>query len=118
LSRGLVLVKWWLLAVPHYLVVAFFVGGGGFLFWQWDIGGGLVTLLSMFAGLALLFGGRYPAGIFDVVMGMNRWALRVGAYAALMTDEYPPFRLDRGGRDPATPAEPSALDPAAEDLGP
>lgn len=125
LSRGLVLVKWWLLAVPHYLVVAFFVGGGGFVFWQWDVGGGLVTLLSLFAGIALLFGRRYPQGIFDVVMGMNRWVLRVGAYAALMTDEYPPFRLDLGGRDPATPAslpdasaELSALGSRTQDLGP
>lgn len=106
LSRGLVLVKWWLLAVPHYLVVAFFAGGGGFVLWEWGEGwlgfdGGLVTLLTLFAGVALLFTGRYPRGIFDLVVGMNRWVLRVGAYAALMTDEYPPFRLDLGGADPA-----------------
>ena len=112
LSRGLVLVKWWLLAIPHYLVVAFFVGGGGFVLWQWGTGwlgldGGLVTLLVLLAGVALLFTGRYPRGIFDLVMGMNRWAMRVAVYAALMTDEYPPFRLDTGGEDPsAPPAEP------------
>jgi hypothetical protein len=117
LSRGLVLVKWWLLAIPHYLVVAFFVGGGGFVLWRWGEGwlgfdGGLVTLLSLFAGVALLFTGRYPRGVFDFVMGMNRWVLRVAAYAALMTDQYPPFRLDTGGQDPTAPAEPELAHPA------
>ncbi len=87
LSRGLVLVKWWLLALPHYAVVSLFQGGGG------RGGGGLVPLLALFAGVALLFTGRYPEGIFQFVMGMNRWAYRVAAYAALMTDRYPPFRL-------------------------
>jgi hypothetical protein len=112
LSRGLVLVKW-LLAIPHYLVIAFFAGGGGFVLWQWGQGwlgfdGGLVTLLSVFAGVALLFTGRYPHGIFDLVIGMNRWMLRVGAYTALMTDEYPPCRLDLGGQDPAPAADEQA----------
>jgi hypothetical protein len=100
LSRGLVLVKWWLLALPHYLVVAFFVGSG---FVLWRFGGGLVTVLALIAGVALLFTGRYPRGLFDFGTGMNRWAFRTAAYAALMTDEYPPFRMDIGGRDPATP---------------
>lgn len=87
LSRGLALVKWWLLALPHYAVVSLFQGGGG------RSGGGLVPLLCLFAGVALLFRGRYPKGIFGFVMDMNRWAYRVAAYAALMTDRYPPFRL-------------------------
>lgn len=121
LSRGLVLVKWWLLAIPHYLVLAFFTGGGGFVLWQWGEGwlgfdGGLVTLLSVFAGVALLFTGGYPRGIFDLVVGMNRWMLRVGAYAALMTDEYPPFRLDLGGEDHAG-AVPETGDTVAERSG-
>ena len=100
LSRGLALVKWWLLAVPHYLVVAFFLGGAGALAWTWPAGIGLIGLLVVFAAVVLLFTGRYPRGIFDLVLGLDRWALRVAAYAGLMTDAYPPFRLDLGGTDP------------------
>ncbi len=99
LSRGLVWVKWWLLAIPQFIVVTVFVGGS----YGW---GGLVGILTFFAGVALLFVDRYPAGIFDFVLGMDRWALRVGAYVALMTDEYPPFRLDMGGQE--QPAEQAA----------
>ena len=115
LSRGLVLVKWWLLALPHYLVVSVFVGGG---VWfgtggsdaggAWDTGwraAGLVALLVLVAGVVLLVTGRYPRPIYDFVLGMDRWALRVAAYAALLIDDYPPFRLDMGGPDPgAVPA--------------
>lgn len=89
LSRGLVLVKWWLLAIPHYIVTAFFQGGS-------DGKGripGLVHFLAIFGVVALLFTGKYPAEIFKLVIGMNRWSYRVCAYAALMTDQYPPFRL-------------------------
>ncbi|MFD9123336.1 DUF4389 domain-containing protein [Kitasatospora sp. NPDC059571] len=99
LSRGLVLVKWWLLALPHYAVLGVFLGGVGR-----DGGGGLIGLLVLFAGVALLVTTRYPAGLFDLVIGLDRWVLRVTAYAALMTDDYPPFRLDQGGGDPAGPA--------------
>ena len=87
LSRGLVLVKWWLLAIPQYIVVSIFSGGWG------PSQGGLVFILAIFAAVALLFRGRYPKDIFDFVLAMNRWSYRVAAYAALMTDDYPPFRL-------------------------
>ncbi|KUO17720.1 DUF4389 domain-containing protein [Streptomyces dysideae] len=96
LSRGLVLVKWWLLAIPHYLVLGVF-GGGYRVLW---ITGGLIGLLTLFAGVALTCTGRYPRGIFDLLIGLHRWALRVAAYAALLTDVYPPFRLDQGGDEP------------------
>jgi hypothetical protein len=102
LSRGLVLVKWWLLAIPHYLVLSFFVGGG----LSRSRGGGLVAVLVLVAAVVLLFTGRYPASIFDFVVGMNRWVYRVAAYAGLMTDDYPPFRLDQGGDDPGGLAGP------------
>jgi len=54
---------------------------------------GLVNFLAIFAGFVLLFTGKYPESIFKLVIGMNRWSYRVCAYAALMTDQYPPFRL-------------------------
>jgi len=106
LSRGLAFVKWWLLAIPHYALLAIFYGGGSY--------GGLVTLLVLFAAVALLFTGRYPPGIFDFVLGLNRWGLRVAAYAGLMTDQYPPFRLDLGGGEPVgvEVRTPSASQPA------
>ncbi len=87
LSRGLVLVKWWLLAIPHYFIVAFFQGGGG------GANGGLGFLLAIIAAIVLLFTGKYPKDLFKLVIGMDRWSYRVYAYAALMTDKYPPFRL-------------------------
>lgn len=120
LSRGLVLVKSWLLALPHYFVVAVFSGGAG-AGWaasgdgSWAMGGGLVGLLTLIAGVVLLFTGRYPRTIFDFTTGMNRWGFRVVAYAALMTDDYPPFRLDTGGRERGpdmTPAGPAPIKPA------
>jgi hypothetical protein len=115
LSRGLVLVKWWLLAIPQYLVVAVIWGGA----WaaSESTGGafpGLVGLLVLFVAIALLFTGRYPGGLFDFVMGLNRWGYRVVAYATLLRDEYPPFRLDQGPQEPPT-ATPSAAVPAPAD---
>ncbi|QXV56473.1 DUF4389 domain-containing protein [Amycolatopsis sp. TNS106] len=113
LSRGLVLVKWWLLALPHYLVVGLFAGGGLWLWYGSDDGfqwgaGGLIGILVLIAGVILLVRGEYPKPIFDFVIGMDRWVIRVGAYAALMTDDYPPFRLDSGGTEPGPPFDGSA----------
>jgi len=113
LSRGLVLVKWWLLAIPHYLVLVFLIGAGGTVVARigttgaLGFDGGLVTMLVLIALVAMLFTGSYPRGLFDAVVGMDRWVLRVVAYSSLMTDEYPPFRLDQGGDEPAPPVPPT-----------
>jgi hypothetical protein len=79
LNRWLPLVKWFL-AIPHYVVLA------------------VLIVASLFVGIyvwfAVIFTGRYPRGAFDFVLGVMRWENRVAAYAfALVTDEYPPFRL-------------------------
>src|SRR3954454_7169947 len=104
LSRGLVLIKWWLLAIPHYLIVGVFAGGG---MAAWAIGngwllgsGGLIGLLVAIAAVTLLFTTKYPKPLYDFLLGMNRWVFRVAAYISLMTDVYPPFRLDMGGTEP------------------
>jgi Domain of unknown function (DUF4389) len=111
LSRGLALVKWWLLAIPQYLVVGILAGGAwagwnaASSHWSWASGGGLIGLLVVIAGVIVLFTGRYPKPLFDCVMGLNRWVYRVVAYAALMTDHYPPFRLDMGDREAVAAGE-------------
>ena len=116
LSRGLVLVKWWLLALPHLIIVSILAGGGASLAsnsrtqdYSWT-GGGLIGLLVLIAAIILAFTGSYPRGLYDLILGLNRWVLRVAAYTALMTDSYPPFRLDTGGTDPAT----TVIAPTAE----
>jgi hypothetical protein len=79
LNRWLPLVKWFL-AIPHYVV----------LFFLW-IGAFVAVVIAWFA---ILFTGRYPRGLFDYVVGVGRWSLRVQAYAfLLLTDRYPPFSL-------------------------
>ena len=132
LSRLKVIFKWWLLAIPHYLVVMLFSGmpsllenafqtlilGVGVLFFRYEddpdvfehgmtliiIGAssmpfaliaalGLMGTLTLIAAITLLFRGRYPQDTFDLLMGMQRWSNRVAGYAALLYDNYPPFRL-------------------------
>jgi hypothetical protein len=68
-------------------------------------------VLVFFVGVALLFTTRYPHGLYDLVLGLDRWVARVAAYVLLMRDEYPPFRLDQGGADPGAPAE---IEPGTE----
>ena len=79
LQRGMPLIKWFL-AIPHYIVLAFLVTGAVF-----------AVIIAWFA---ILFTGQYPKGLFDYMVGVGRWGLRVDAYAFLLvTDEYPPFSL-------------------------
>jgi hypothetical protein len=105
LSRGLALVKWWLLAIPHYLVVALLTGPQ--VRWEDAEGAvqhqtqtGLIGILVLVVGILLLVRGHYPRGLHDLVVGLNRWLYRVGVYVSLMTDQYPPFRLDMGPGEP------------------
>ena len=86
LDRWLPMVKW-LLLLPHWIIVGLLSGS------EYP---GLTQLLVLIAVVVLLFTGSYPRGIFDLIMGLNRWVLRVSVYALLMTDKYPPFRLDQG----------------------
>jgi hypothetical protein len=121
LSRGLVLVKAWLLAIPHLVIVGVLTGGAAWgMGWMqgtgwmhgsgWmqgsgysaGAGVGLLGLLVLVAAVVLLFAGRYLVPLFDLIMGVNRWAFRVGTYVALMRDEYPPFRLDQGATEPTS----------------
>ena len=147
LSRGLALVKWWLLAIPQYIIIGLFTSGVpwgvpwlwvgrpiphaalSFSFNDWGLyyvdwgrlgghlgifgwgGLGLIGIVALIAAVVLLVTGRYPERIFDFVLGLNRWVLRVAGYAGLMTDQYPPFRLDMGGPDPGTLTLPPAAGP-------
>ena len=79
LNRFMPIVKW-ILAIPHYIVLALLAVA--------------VVIVVIIAWFAILFTGQYPQGLFDFVVGVGRWLLRVNAYAFLMvTDQYPPFSL-------------------------
>jgi hypothetical protein len=105
-KRWLPLVAW-LLALPQLLIISALNSTGG---WQMYRNGsgqewvtwtfGLLGILVLVAALALLFTGRYPRGLFDLLVGIARWTLRVIAFVALLTEVYPPFRLDLGGDEP------------------
>lgn len=114
LSNGLVLVKWWLLALPHLLIVAVITGSAWSASRQpanWPAGTGsaavtgpsLIGLLVLLSGLILLFTGRLRRTLFDLILGLDRWVFRVVVYTALMRDDYPPFRLDQGSAEPPAP---------------
>jgi hypothetical protein len=108
LSHGLVLVKSWLLALPHMVLISLFTADVPFWWsarndwasgYQSTAGISLLGLLVCIAGVFLLVTGTYPRALFDLVVGINRWIFRVLAYVALMRDEYPPFLLEQGAHE-------------------
>ena len=123
LSRGLVLVKWWLLAIPHYIVLSILVGGGLYLGSRTTSDSGLERRLGRRrSGRAAGADRRHRAAVHrPLPQAALRPRARHGpvvaaggaAYAGLMTDRYPPFRLDQGGTDPGSvPADPTPPPPS------
>jgi hypothetical protein len=117
LSHGLVLVKSWLLALPHLVLISLFTADVPFWWaarndwasgYQSTAGISLLGLLVCIAGVFLLVTGTYPRALFDLVVGINRWIFRVLAYVALMRDEYPPFLLEQGAHEGDDPVHPPA----------
>jgi hypothetical protein len=119
LNRWLPLVKW-LLAFPQYLLVGALVGSGYVVASGVENGSvyrysapGVIGACVLIAAIALLFTTRYPTGLYDLVVGINRWSYRLVVYIALMTDQYPPLRLDQGGDDPEGLAQPAPASDAS-----
>ena len=111
LSRWLVLVKW-VLVLPHLLVVGILIGTtfGGATRTSWPlVTGGLIGVLVLIAAIHLAFLRRYPSGLQALLIGLDRWLFRVITYLGLMTDVYPPFRLDQGGVEPS-PTDETAVE--------
>ena len=89
--KGLPMIGWWLAGIPLYIVSGLFTA----------VNPGAITVLVLAAVLVLLVRGEYPRSFFDFILGLNRWVLRVAAYAAVMTPEYPPLRIDTGEDEPS-----------------
>ena len=112
LNRWLPLVKW-LLAFPQYILVGALVGSGYVVAISVQDGRAvsystpsLIGACVLIAAIALLFTARYPSGLFAFAVGIDRWGYRLLVYLALMTDRYPPFRLNQGSIDIEGPPQP------------
>jgi Domain of unknown function (DUF4389) len=98
---GQSLLSAWLAGIPQYVIAGFLGGGAGIAFAaEHSLFTGLIGVLVLIAGIALVVYREYPRELFDLVIGLNRWVIRVVAYGAVMTNEYPPFLLDRGEHEP------------------
>jgi Domain of unknown function (DUF4389) len=97
----------WVAGIPQY-VIAGILGGGVGIAWaaEHSLCTGLIGILVLVAAISFAVYGEYPRGLFDYVIGFNRWVIRVVAYGALMTTAYPPFLLDKGEREPTREAAP------------
>ena len=105
--RGLPLIGWWLLGIPQYAIAGLLASGTGVGWTRHHTSlqaPSVVGILVLVAAVLLLIGRGYPQNVYDLVMGFNRWSFRVLAYALLMTPQYPPFRFDQGGEEPAGPS--------------
>jgi len=125
LFHGLVLVKSWLLAIPHLIIIGLFTANVPYWWntandmsnaYQSTAGISLLGMLVLVGGVVLLVTRNYPPALFDLTLGLNRWIYRVVTYVALMRDEYPPFRLDQGEHEPVDSAADGPIG-APEPLG-
>ncbi|GIF42804.1 DUF4389 domain-containing protein [Actinoplanes xinjiangensis] len=99
----------WLFAIPHLTLLGALHATGS-RSTEPPTPLGVTALLLLIAAFALLFTGRYPGGLHDLLVGVARWTLRVTAYIVLLVPSYPPFRLDQGGFEPdPAPAGPVAM---------
>lgn len=100
----------WVLALPHAMLLAAIAGTSYEVYRSDDrvvqTGISLVGAAVLIAAVGLAFTGQYPRGLYDLLTGVARWALRVIAYVTLLTRRYPPFRLDQGGDEPVDPDAP------------
>ncbi|HEX3267840.1 MAG TPA: DUF4389 domain-containing protein [Gaiellaceae bacterium] len=113
-ATGQDLLAAWLAGIPQY-VIAGILGGGAGIAWaaEHSIFTGLIGVLVFVAAISLVLDGEYPRSLFDYVIGLNRWVIRVVAYGALMTTAYPPFLLDKGEREPTSETAPAVSETGA-----
>jgi hypothetical protein len=107
-ATGHELLSAWLAGLPQYLIAGI-LGGGAGMAWaaEHSLFTGLIGVLVLVAAILLALDGEYPRSLFDYVIGVNRWVVRVVAYGALMTTAYPPFLLDKGEREPTQETAPA-----------
>jgi hypothetical protein len=107
-ATGQKLLTAWIAGIPQYLIAGI-LGGGAGIAWaaEHSIFTGLIGVLVFVAAIAIAVNGDYPRSLFDLVIGLNRWIVRVVAYGTLMTTAYPSFLLDKGEREPTHEAGPA-----------
>jgi uncharacterized protein DUF4389 len=107
-ERGVQILVSRLIGIPHYIVAAILTSTGATTGWQegnrdYRSGASIISILAVVGAIVLLVTSAYPKGLFDFLMGLNRYVFRAWAYAMCLTEVYPPWRFDQG------PAEPPVL---------